>query len=704
MLPAHALGERLLPGAEPLGARVLEHGAALAQQFELDPLTLGFRSAERERAYAPYRAALGASTLRGASLWLACAYVPLEACLEAWQHYTRQRIAPYAWPFALVAACALVFAFYASQGRGAHADVIGCALLVSVAGAVLGRAAYARVDPLAPPVALALLFFLGAGPPLLGLRFVAAVGALVPIAAAHGGALALQRAHTKYAAWYELGALLAGLVALLTCRALERAQRAHFCCLAALAALEAGEGPGGTASEHQPPAHPPPDGALALLDDGAARETDAWRGAPTNPLDDALRDLRDLAHRLQTYLPHARVPTDVVEQALGQSGASSLAELLLRHTPAAAHAHAAVDAGSYLPPALGGGVVGGAPPPLAGALAPAADAGALGVRVASGARADDGGWAAVAAARAAGAPIALVTSDALPGYFAPYAHVLNGYRCELSARACVRSLFKVHNETLNVWTELLPAAAFGVAIVRFVRDDAVLTMPPIDRALLVVGLAVALVIRPLCSGAAHLFYCAYGPLWYTLWWSVDYVSICAAILAVSLVCARNAFYCEPELAHLFFVCSSGLLCTSMIAVLFSASSSVRAFSFLLFVLFCNVVPLCYQLFSKLGGFYHNDAPWAYIYFWVASLATFFLGLVVKSTAVPEAFAPGRFDLVGSSHQLWHVCINVAFVLGTLVPWRIYADWRAGVPCPAPPSYDFPPPSAPPALGLAFHVG
>lgn len=658
MLP-NDLGEELLsPTSELVASRALERSATLFRQMDLDLLTLGFRCAERERAFAHFRAALLSRALRGALLWLACAYIPLEVSLEVWQYYMRRRIAHYAWAFVLVAASAFVSAFYLSQGRGRRGDLVGCALLVALSGAIVGRAAFARVDPLAPPVSLALLFFLGAGPPLLRLRFVAMVAAFLVIGGAHACALLAQPTRDKYVVWYEMGALLVGLVSALTCRALEHEQRAHFCSVLAPGAGLGVEGweEGGVGRARE---------ALDGVGLERAPRVEAGMSGGSGfghggPLDDALRELRELAHRMQAHLPSARVPTDVVERALGESGASSLAELLLRHgTRADGHPGGAASAGrQYIPPDLDG-------------------------------------------AAGAGAPVLLIRSSELPSYFTPYAHVRAGYRCELSARACAASLFELHNETLNVWTELLPAAAFSVAIARLLADDAVLHMPPFDRWLLTAGLVIALLVRPLCSAAAHLFYCVSDSRWYALWWSVDYISICAAILAASLVCARNAFYCEPELAHLFFVCSSGLLCTSMIAVLFSASSSVRAFSFLLFVLFCNVVPLCYQLLSKLDGWYHNDVPWTYIYHWVTSLGMFLLGLVIKSSALPEACAPGRFDLVGSSHQLWHVCINVAFVFGTLLPWRIYADWRMGVPCPAPREFAFaPPPSSPPSpLGL-----
>ena len=41
-------------------------------------------------------------------------------------------------------------------------------------------------------------------------------------------------------------------------------------------------------------------------------------------------------------------------------------------------------------------------------------------------------------------------------------------------------------------------------------------------------------LRPLCSGLAHLFHVT-SASGYILWWSVDYVSICLAILATSIV-------------------------------------------------------------------------------------------------------------------------------------------------------------------------
>jgi hypothetical protein len=51
---------------------------------------------------------------------------------------------------------------------------------------------------------------------------------------------------------------------------------------------------------------------------------------------------------------------------------------------------------------------------------------------------------------------ALCTADELPSFFLGYPGILTGYRVNFSAQLCLKSLFRWHNETLNVWTEFVP--------------------------------------------------------------------------------------------------------------------------------------------------------------------------------------------------------------------------------------------------------
>ncbi|EAZ20642.1 hypothetical protein OsJ_36258 [Oryza sativa Japonica Group] len=60
-------------------------------------------------------------------------------------------------------------------------------------------------------------------------------------------------------------------------------------------------------------------------------------------------------------------------------------------------------------------------------------------------------------------------------------------------------------------------------------------------------------------------------------------------------------------------------------------------------------------------------------------ALYALGVAVYAARVPERWFPGRFDLVGHSHQLFHLLVVAgayAHYLGALE----YLKWRDAVKC------------------------
>jgi hypothetical protein len=155
-----------------------------------------------------------------------------------------------------------------------------------------------------------------------------------------------------------------------------------------------------------------------------------------------------------------------------------------------------------------------------------------------------------------------------------------------------------------------------------------------DSVLVSLGLFGGLILRPLCSGLAHLFYCMSHKA-FVVWWSIDYISIMVCILFGSLVSgrceiterfvsnetlgSRFTFYCqdswnqqtffyiscagEPRrVAHsVTFSLLTGLFLSTLISVLFvvncpccamlfmclQASGEIRTASFVLFVAFAH---------------------------------------------------------------------------------------------------------------------
>ncbi len=195
-----------------------------------------------------------------------------------------------------------------------------------------------------------------------------------------------------------------------------------------------------------------------------------------------------------------------------------------------------------------------------------------------------------------------------------------------------------------------------------------------DGAVMTIGLVGTLLLRPLCSAAAHTFYCQ-DERTFVFWWGVDYVSICISVLCTSIVFARTCFFCSPQ-QQIFFVLSvCGLFCSTVISVLFIASPGVRVASFVLFVVFASGVPFFFSVFTA------SDWPTTYLLYWAGSILFIVFGLVLKATGFPECLSEcsGRLDVLGASHQWWHICINVGHLF-LYYTWTYYFNWRNDHPC------------------------
>lgn len=272
----------------------------------------------------------------------------------------------------------------------------------------------------------------------------------------------------------------------------------------------------------------------------------------------------------------------------------------------------------------------------------------------------------------------------LPSYYHRYPHIINGYRLHYSVKDCGKSLFQMHNEFVNIWTEFGPMVACTIALILSEVYDTAMweNISVFDGFLTRIALFIILVLRPLCSGLAHLFHCV-SERSYLIWWAIDYASIAITILFQSLVFGRFTFYCMESQQIFYYISVSGLFFSTLISVLFVASANVRTYSFLLYVLFAAGVPLAYQVMLKMTpempNHHNSDVPLEYLCYWAMLSGTFFLSFLVRGAQLPEAACEGKVDNVLSSHQIWHILVNSGNAMAYVV-WRKYLIWRATHPC------------------------
>ncbi|XP_042172949.1 membrane progestin receptor gamma-B-like isoform X2 [Oncorhynchus tshawytscha] len=237
--------------------------------------------------------------------------------------------------------------------------------------------------------------------------------------------------------------------------------------------------------------------------------------------------------------------------------------------------------------------------------------------------------------------------------------IISGYRHpRSSATDCILSLFQLTNETLNIWTHFLPTWYFlwkllTVVLMRDVWSDS-FTWP-----LLVFLMSCC--VYPLASSCAHTFstmstrarhicfFFDYGALsLYSLGSAITYS---AYVIPDKWVNSLFHQYYIPIAVVNTVICTA-LACYSRFSECKSPKFGkfLRILAFALPYLFDNI-PLFYRLYLCVGeGCTDNDTNALHH----THIALAFLTAFLFATHLPERLAPGSFDYIGHSHQLFHV--------------------------------------------------
>ncbi|XP_036371978.1 membrane progestin receptor delta-like [Megalops cyprinoides] len=241
--------------------------------------------------------------------------------------------------------------------------------------------------------------------------------------------------------------------------------------------------------------------------------------------------------------------------------------------------------------------------------------------------------------------------------------IISGYRHpRSSALDCVLSSFQMTNETVNIWTHFLPTWYFLWRLsalcssLDFLSES--YTWPLLVYMLLIC-------VYPFTSSCAHTF-SSMSPEARHICYFFDY----GALSLYSLGCAIcYGFYGMPDhwvnswLQQHFVPIAMGntLVCTGLscysrfLELEFPRKSKIlRTGAFVYPFIFDNI-PLFYRLLQCCGGCCsHSEALSNHCYHLLFAFLTCFL----FASHLPERLAPGRFDYIGHSHQLFHVCAVV----------------------------------------------
>lgn len=269
-------------------------------------------------------------------------------------------------------------------------------------------------------------------------------------------------------------------------------------------------------------------------------------------------------------------------------------------------------------------------------------------------------------------PKATVLASDVPSLFRePY--ILSGYRPvhqEWLSYFC--SLFQSHNESLNVWTHLLAIPAVVLHFSLFaVTWGLTLNVASLPLFLYVLSSLTYLSF----SVAAHLLQSQSELAHYTLFF-VDYVGVAVYQYGCAL---GHYFYCSEPVWRQSLVGAVFLPGAAVLAWLSCASCCYAKFRYRrpypLRRKICQIVPTSLAYLLDISPVAHRlvtrswDEP--VLVFHALQVVFFVLSALFFSCPVPERFFPGRCDIVGHGHQIFHIFLAMCTMCQLEAMFRDY---------------------------------
>ncbi|CAN8101654.1 unnamed protein product [Discula destructiva] len=268
--------------------------------------------------------------------------------------------------------------------------------------------------------------------------------------------------------------------------------------------------------------------------------------------------------------------------------------------------------------------------------------------------------------RAALLPSRLLAFDELPEWYqdAGNEFIRSGYRpVSGSAAASITSNLRgVHNETVNVYSHLVPCIGFvvggwGLSQYLYSHYPRITTLETTIFGFFIVAAAG-------CLGISSTYHTMlnHSHAWETTCLRLDFVGIILLTIGDFVSGVYMVFYCEPGERAIYWAM---ILMLGALTVLALVNPNFQGRRWRRFRISCFVgtamsgfAPLAHGVY--LSGWAQMTKQSGMPYYLLEGVFLC-VGVLFYATRFPECVRPGKFDLYGSSHQIFHFFVVLATV-------------------------------------------
>lgn len=246
----------------------------------------------------------------------------------------------------------------------------------------------------------------------------------------------------------------------------------------------------------------------------------------------------------------------------------------------------------------------------------------------------------------------------IPSHMQDNEFIHSGYRAYYSVVECMKSLFHIHNETVNIWTHLVGTLFyFGILFITLG------TLPNNAGYQDIIIICIFLFSAMQCLFCSSLFhtFCAHNSIRYFQKAQIlDYCGI------TSLICGSFLTYLHYGLLGVTFWRVFYYVVLGLLGLIGSILPWVPSFQTTSMrtprTIYYVVVGVCCFAFTVHASFTMGFAKFFSVIGplnIIGECGLYLLGAFIYCARIPEVFFPGKVDILFHGHQIWHIFILIA---------------------------------------------
>jgi adiponectin receptor len=249
----------------------------------------------------------------------------------------------------------------------------------------------------------------------------------------------------------------------------------------------------------------------------------------------------------------------------------------------------------------------------------------------------------------------LIRYEDLPTPWKVNPHILRGYRFSETKVDCLRSMFGISNELVNIWSH-----AIGLIIVLSIA----FYFYPTSTNFSLSTNADVFIAAVFFFAACKCLVCS--TMWHTMnsvadqplmerFACVDYTGISLLIAASIMTTEYTAFYCEP-VSRWVYMALTAVLGLGGVILPWHPTFNRTDLAWVRVAFYVTLAATGFAPVLQLNLTRGSAWAWEFYAPITKSTTVYLLGALVYASKVPERWFPGFFDYLGASHNLWHFAV------------------------------------------------